>query len=261
MEKSVKQSDRYTINSIEKAMRVLEVLSDNQNLNLIELSKKMGIPKSSLYRVILTLEKCGFVSRSEENGNYCLGYKLLVLTRNLLENNSLRSCAINEMKWLADRYKDTVNLGVKSDGVVLYTEIIEGTYSLRMNESVGSTAPFHASAVGKAILAFLPENEIDHLIETQELKPITSNTIRDKILLKKELYKIKKNGYATDKEEVVLGARCIAAPIFNMFGKVEAAISLSGASHRFKDEEIDKMALDVKQASQNVSKKLGFNIE
>src|SRR5699024_1787381 len=114
-------------------------------------------PKSSLYRIIQTLEGRGIISRSEPEGKYCLGYKLLNITKNILEGNSLRECAISEMERLVDRHGDTVNLGVLSQNEVLYLEIIEGTFSLRMNESVGSTAPFHASAVGKVIASYMPE--------------------------------------------------------------------------------------------------------
>lgn len=252
------QEKRYTINSIEKALDVLEALSDYSSLSLIELADLLDKPKSSLYRIILTLENRGFISRSEEDGKYCLGYKPLIITKNLLENNSLRSCAVNEMKELVEKHGDTVNLGVLSHGSVLYLEIIEGTYSLRMNESVGSTAPFHASAIGKTIAAYLTEDELNEVLKNQEFIKKAPNTITDKKSFIEALKTIKNQGYAVDDEEVVQGARCIAAPIFNISGKVEAAVSISGAIHRYPLEKIPYIAQDVISVAQRISRKRGY---
>jgi DNA-binding IclR family transcriptional regulator len=258
MKKQELQEDRYTINSIEKALDVLEILSQHKSLNLIELATILNKPKSSLFRIISTLEKREYITRNEDDGKYCVGFKPLELTKNLLEGNTLRNCAASEINHLADKYGDTVNLGVLSDGDVLYIEIIEGTYSLRMNESVGSRGPYHATGIGKAIAAFLPAEKLNRLIEEKGFPSYTPNTIQSKEAFLNELAEIKNKGYSIDNEEVVQGARCIAAPVFNLSGKVEGAVSLSGTVHRYPLGTITEVAKDVKLAAANISRKLGY---
>jgi DNA-binding IclR family transcriptional regulator len=252
------KQDRYAIHSIEKALDVIEVLSARDSVSLIELAELVNQPKSSLYRIILTLEKRGFISRSDEDGKYCLGYKQLVITKNLLERSSLRNASLTEMTKLVDKYGDTVNLCVLFEQDILYMEILEGTYALRMLDKVGSKSPFHATATGKAIAAFLPEENVKELIVAKGLPRLTPNTIIDEHALFLELNQIKEQGFALDNEEIVQGARCIAVPIFDMFGHILGAISLSGALHRLPNEHILDIAAVMKEAGFNISRKLGY---
>jgi DNA-binding IclR family transcriptional regulator len=253
------RQDRYAIHSVEKAFDVMEVLSQYDSLNLVELSELLGQPKSSLYRIILTLEKRCYITRDDSTGKYCLGLKPLEITRNVLEKNKLRSLAVPEMNRLVQKYDDTVNLGLLSGESIIYVEILEGTYSLRMSEKIGSKAPFHASAMGKTILSFLPEAEIVRYVSKENFQIFTPNTIVDINQLKQQLVMVRTQGYAFDDEEIVQGARCIAAPIFNMFGKIVGAISLSGAVHRLSDEAIVGIATDVKRSTDIISRKLGYS--
>lgn len=254
----MQDQERYKISSIEKALDVIEALAEHDHLSLIELSSILGKNKSSIYRILLTLESRGFVARHNESGKYCLGFQQLVISKRLLENNSLRACALPEMKRLSDKYGDTVNLGVLNQGVVLYIDIIEGTNSLRMNESVGSTCPFHATAMGKVMVSHLPKEERGRLLQSATLAPITPSTITDAARLKEEFNDIRTRGYAIDDEEIIVGARCIAAPIYNSTGKIEGAVSISGAAHRYPLDGLDSIAKDVCQAAEVISHKLGF---
>lgn len=258
MEKNKSEVNRYTISAIDKALDVIETLADQEALSLLELSELLKRPKSSIYRIVLTLENRGYVTRSEENEKYTLGYKQLTIARKLLTKSSLRGSAYHEMKWLSDKYGDTVNLGVLIGGDVLYIDMIEGSHSLRMNESIGSTSPFHATAIGKAIAALRYQNNFDALLELKPLQKITINTITDIGVFRKELTSVLDKGYAVDDEESVQGARCIAAPVFNLSGKVEEAISISGAIHRYSMNEVPGIADDVKKAANNISVKLGY---
>lgn len=255
---SAEMLNRYSIQSVEKALDVIEALSDHHSLSLIQLAELVNQPKSSLFRVILTLEKRGFISRSDEDGNYCLGFKQLVITKNLLERSSLRASAVAEMQKLVNKYGDTVNLCVLSGHEIVYVEIIEGTYALRMTDAIGSKSPFHATAAGKAIAAFLPENEMDAIVRDKGLAVITPNTITDRETLFKHLTGVREAGYAVDNQEITLGARCVAAPVMNMFGRVEGAVSLSGALHRFPDDKIHAIAEDIMETARVISKKLGY---
>lgn len=252
------KQDRYAIHSIEKALDVFEALSERESLSLIELTELVNQPKSSLYRIILTLEKRGYIARSEEDGKYCLGYKQLLITKNLLEKNSLRSAALAEMNKLVAKYGDTVNLCVLMEQEIVYIEIIEGTYALRMSDRVGSKSPFHATATGKAITAYLPVEQLDALLAERGLLRLTPNTITGEDAYRQELAKVRALGYALDNEEITQGARCVGVPIFDKPGQAVAALSISGAVHRFADEALPGIADSLKEASRTISRKLGY---
>ncbi|WJH32879.1 helix-turn-helix domain-containing protein [Paenibacillus sp. CC-CFT747] len=251
------KQERYTIQSIDKALDLIELLADRGSLNLLELAELLDQPKSSTYRIVLTLENRGYISRSDEDGKYCLGYKQLMLTRNLLERNNLRSAAWNEMKKLSDLYGDTINLGVLMEGEVLYVEIIESTQPLRMTDTVGSRAPFNATAIGKAITAYLPQETVEKLIRERGLPALTEHTIVTKDRLMQELEQVRIQGYSIDDQEMVEGARCLAAPIFNMYGSIQGAVSMSGAMHRFPTHRLSDMARQIRLTADGISRKLG----
>lgn len=258
MNKEKENTNRYRIHSIDKAMDLLELLAEKP-LGLLELAERLNRPKSSLYRIITTLEERGYITRDEENDKYCIGLKTLELTKNLLENNTLSNVSRFDMQRLVDKTGESANLGVLSGEEILYVAVLEGTHQLKFTETVGSRAPLHASAIGKAIAAHLPEEKLNQLLEKRVLNKITPKTIDNQERFKKELKYVRENGYALDDEEVATGARCIAAPIFNMFGRVEAAISISGAIHRLPDEKLKELSSHVIKATHNISQKLGFD--
>jgi IclR family acetate operon transcriptional repressor len=251
-------ANRYTIQSVDKALDLLELLADEGSMSLIELTERLNQPKSSTYRILLTLENRGFIARSDEDGKYCLGYKQLMLTRKLLERNNLRAAALQEMKRLSELFGDTINLGVLVEGSVLYVEIIESNHALRMTDTVGSKAPVHATAIGKAIAAHLPQGELEELLDGCDYEALTERTIRSREPFLDELAKVRKAGYAFDNQEVVEGACCVAAPVFNMFGQVAGAISVSGPVHRYLPDKAPEIAVQVVACAQAVSRKLGY---
>ena len=251
------KTERYTIQSIDKALDLIELLAEKGSLSLIELTELLNQPKSSTYRIILTLENRGYISRSDEDGKYCLGYKQLFITRNLLEKNNLRTAALQEMKRLSELFGDTVNLGVLIGGHIMYVEIIEGTHALRMTDSVGSKSPFHATAMGKAIAAYLPEARVQSLLDEYGLPKCTEHTITAREQFMEELKKVRSNGYAVDDQEIVEGARCVAAPVFGMFGNVHGAISVSGPMHRYTEDTIPRIADEIVRAASAISVKMG----
>lgn len=259
MKEAGDKQERYTIQSIDKALDLIELLSERGSLSLIELTELLNQPKSSTYRIILTLENRGYISRNDEDGKYCLGYKQLVITKSLLERSSIRSAALQEMKKLSELFGDTINLGVLSEGGILYLEIIESTHALRMTDSVGSRSPFHATAMGKAIAAYLPEQVVEQLLEQYGLSRYTDRTITSFAQFKEELEKVRSNGYALDDQEIVEGARCVAAPVFGMYGNVYGAVSVSGPMHRYTENLIPEIASRIKASAAAISLKLGYN--
>mgnify|MGYP001201168837 CR=1 FL=1 len=251
-----KETNRYTINAVDKALDLLELLAEKP-MNLLEIVERLNQPKSSVYRLITTFEDRGYINRVDGDGKYCLGLKTLELTKNLLEDNTLLKVARSEMEKLANNTGESVNLGIISGEHILYVDVIEGSHPLKFAEKVGTTGPIHCTAIGKVIASQLSEKELKNLLDKIKFTKKTPNTIDSKDKFIEELQRIKKKGYALDDEEIVTGARCIAAPIFNMFGNVKAAISISGAAHRISDDNLENLSSQVIEAANNISKLLG----
>lgn len=253
-----KSTDRYTINLVDKTMDLLEVLSKEGPFTLIELAERLGQPKSSLFRILLTLERRSYISRNERDDKYQIGFKLVELTRNLSSNNNLHLAAQYDMMRLLDMYGETVNLGILIEGEILYVAVLEGTHPLRFADSIGAKGPIHATAMGKAIAAFMPEHELVAILSDKGMDKLAANTITNEAELMANLQTIRERGFALDDEEICDGARCIAAPIRNRFGNIEGAISISGTTRRITGEAVDSMAEEVKQAALNISQKIGY---
>lgn len=253
------KNDRYHIGSIDRALDVLETLSQAGTMSLIDLCNDLKVPKSSVYRAITTLENRGYIDRVGRDGKYCIGYKALEITKNLLDGNSLRNAALPQLNYLVETYGDTANLGILDGDEIVYVDLVEGTNALRMNESIGTRGPFYATGLGKAIVAHLSDAKREELISgVQEFCKFTTATIANKEQLQEEFRITRERGYSVDDEENIEGAVCVAAPIFDMYGQVLGSLSLSGAKHRFGSEHIERIISDVTQAARNASMKLGY---
>ena len=163
------------------------------------------------------------------------------------------------LKELVNQCNETVHLGVLEEGEVLYLAKEESSKTIRMCSYVGKRAPLHCTALGKVLLAYLPEEERKKILEQKGLLRFTEKTITDKKELEKELNKIKKQGFALDREENEKDVRCIAAPIKNYQGKVIAAISISGPVYRIDINKQNHLKEALIRTSKKVSKRLGYN--
>lgn len=228
----------------------------NGAMSLQELTDKLQEPKTSLYRVILTLEHHGYLNKTN-NQEYEVGERVLSLSTNFLLDNNLKKAAQNPMQQLFLEHKDTVNLGILSGSEVVYIDIVESNFSLKMTDSIGSRSPAHATGLGKAILSHIDESALNDLLNNAEFFRYTTKTLLDRESLLKELNITKERGYALDDEEVVEGARCIAAPIFDFNKRVLGAISISGPIQRFSRSSIEEIARNVMSAAEEISRSLG----
>ena len=245
------------IKSVEKAIRILEAFSDNDfEMSLSEISKKIDMPKATVYRIIETLKNNGLIDQRSDNGKYKLGLKLFELGSLVFKKLKLREVALPYMEALSKKCGETIHLGILQGDEVISIENCESSFDLRSNIYIGKRAPLYCTGVGKVLLAFLPPDEISKILKNKR-KKYTKNTIVEKKKLEKELKKIREEGFAIDNMEHEEGIRCIAAPIRNHEDKVIASISISGASIRITEEKIPQLALMVKETADNISRKLG----
>ncbi|EKN66396.1 IclR family transcriptional regulator [Neobacillus bataviensis LMG 21833] len=247
------------IQSIERAADVLELfLTANQELSVKEISEKVGLSKSTVHGIIKTLEFRGYLKQNPDDLKYKLGMKLFELGNRVSSQFDLGEMTRPIIRKLVDELKETVHLVVFERDEVIYVEKMDGPRALRIYSQIGKRAPIHCTGVGKSILAFQEEKEIERLLSNADIKQFTNYTMTDKELIKKHLQTIRERGYAIDDEEIELGLKCVAAPIFNHHGKVIGSISCASPKMRLDDSKLSKVITEIKQAATEISEGLGY---
>ena len=257
------KSARYNIRVVDRAVSVLNALSDGKPRTLTELSKELDINSSTTFRLLATLRSHNLVQSEDSTGNYRLGLACLELSRAYHTGNELRQAALLEMKVLRDETMETVHLGVLDDMEIVYLEKLEGLHAIGlMSSRVGRRAPAYCTGLGKALLAHSNPNFIQDNIEQINLQKYTDMTIISQVELLNHLEHIRRRGYALDMGEHEKEVRCVAAPIFDQYGKTVAAISVSGPSGRIDPIEHNQDLIDrTLRAAYNISKNLGYKKE
>jgi DNA-binding IclR family transcriptional regulator len=251
--------EKKIIQSIDRALQVLELFSlEKPEWGVTEISKALNIYKSNVHNILSTLAERGYFKKDPKTDKYKLGIKFFELGSVVIKNMDLRKIAHPYIEKLSKEFNETVHLGVLDKGRVVSIEREESDKGLCSHIEIGRRAPLHCTAVGKAIMSYLSENEINLIIKEKGLEKYTENTITNKEELEKEFLKIRKQGYAVDNMEHEVGIRCIAAPIYDYTGKAIASMSISGPSVRItadKDEEYAKMLVETCRV---ISKELGY---
>jgi DNA-binding IclR family transcriptional regulator len=241
------------------AINVIEVLSRNEKgISMPEVEKLCSISKTSAFRIITTLYDRDYVVRNETTKCYSLSRKLLSLGLSALNENNIVEEAIDNMRALRDFSRETVLIGVivNNEGVVL--EQILGNHPFRFSVDYGTRFNLFSTAGGKSILAFLPENEINKIVDEAKLVKYTENTIISKKKLLAELKMIREQGFAIDNAEETLGVHCVGAPVFNEKGYPIASIWTTGPSGRLTAERFSIIGNEVQKQALEISTKLGF---
>jgi DNA-binding IclR family transcriptional regulator len=248
------------IKSTIKTLRLLKLFSVEKNVWAVnDMSTELGYHKSSVQRIVSTLEAEGFLARvSAGRGIYRLGPVVLFLGNLAEMTTDLRSIAQPVMKRLVETVRETSYLCVADGYQSLYIEKVECSQPVRILHAVGKRNPLHSTGVGKILLSGMTGEEIDRAIAERGLKPYTPNTITDRRRLLEELETVRKRGIAFDDEELDAGVRCIAAPIFDRDGKIAAAISISGPTQRFTPEKTPRFETELRAAAGEISSMLGF---
>lgn len=254
----VKESKSAPVGVVTKVLRILETLQGSATgLQLKDIAQMTRINKSTAYRFLAHLENEGYLFR-DDAGAYIVGPKLARLGSGVAYHATLRSVSRPVMQRLWTATTETVNLGVISGMNILYLEVLESSHSFRLVSQVGSRRPLHGTALGKAMLAFLNDRERESVMSSLHLEKLGPHTITSIPRLKRELEKVRTQGFAVDDEEVVAGARCVAAPIFDQSQNVAAAISVSGPTTRIDRTKMLEVAKSVRDGARTISHNLGF---
>ena len=257
------QKPNNLVQSIERVAMILDVLAQSsRGISLRELSARAKLPKGTTHRLLSSLAYFGFVRQTPETKNYHLGFRLIELGNSLLNQLDIRSQAKPFLTDLAQRIKETVHLVIMDQGQALYVDKFESNVKqggLQMVSRVGFRVPVHCSSVGKVLLAHLPEDELDGIIQQKGLSRRTKNTITDSESLKAHLKMVRSQGFAIDDEENEAGIRCVGAPIFNQQGEAFAAISISGPTVRITKKLLQHLLKkEIIKTAAAISRDLGY---
>jgi DNA-binding IclR family transcriptional regulator len=250
-------NSNYIVKPVDKALQVLTLLAEaNGDLPLKEICARTGLPKTTAFRYLYTLNVHGYVVHNGETDLYRLGPRSWQLGQAADQYSRLLEVALAPMQALRDRFDETVNLGVLNHTEVVYLGMVESRRTLRMQARLGSQDPTYSTSLGKAILAFLPEaNWNNHL--PARLAPRTPHTITSRAALQQELLLTRQRGYALDQSENEEGAYCIGAPILHpQQGRVIAALSVAAPASRLSVEQTHEVAQAIIATAELIARRL-----
>jgi IclR family transcriptional regulator, KDG regulon repressor len=250
------------VQTIERVSSLIDILSQSpRGISIRDLSAKVKLPKGTTHRLLSSLTYFGFVRQDPTTRNYFLGFKWIELGQLLLGQLDLRREAEPFLKDLAEKTKETVHLVFLDRNEIVYIDKVEadhGQGGLRMASRIGLRNPAHSSAVGKVLLADLPEETLNEILQGKGLPRRTGNTITEIDPLKEHLKLVRRQGYAVDDEENEEGIRCVGSPIYNEAGKAVAAVSVSGPAFRITKKAIQEtLKRKVMETALKISRRLG----
>lgn len=241
--------------------RVVDILESfvrlGPELGVSDISRALGLKKATTHRLLASLRRRGIVAQDPQTRRYRLGMKLWELGQLATTGVDWLERLKPFLQELTDVTGETTHLAVLNDGQVLYVEKVESTRSLRMPSQVGRRLPAHCTGVGKALIAFLPEEVVRSLVARRGLPAFTPNTITDQVRLEAELATIRARGYSVDDEEIEEGLVCIGAPVRDHTSHVVAAVSIAGPSSRLRPDTIERHAESVVRIAGAMSAALG----
>lgn len=228
--KKLDDSNLSAVKTLRKALAVLDAFaSAERSLSVAEVAVRAGLTRPTAHRLVQTLLAEGYLAQDPRDGRLEPGYSVLKLAGTLLDTNRVRLAALPHLKNLANTSGERANLGILYRDQMLYLGGVEKPSLPTIYSRFGKTIPAYCSAIGKAILSYLPERELDDYFKSAGLERRTESTITDEAALRDDLAKCRKEGYALDREEHCIGVFCIASAIL-VEGKPVAAIGLSGRS-------------------------------
>jgi IclR family transcriptional regulator, KDG regulon repressor len=227
-------------------------------LSLDEITRLNGLPKSTCFRLLQSLEKCGFLVQNRETGRYSLGERFFALVNTGLPYQRLISIAKPFLHSLMLTFGESVNLGVFDEGMVAHIFAIDSPKPYRVTATIGNRANLHCTGMGKSIAAYLLPEELEQALLKHGLPARTNRTLTSTESLTEDLATVRQTGVSHDNQEDVEGVECFAAPLFGKDGTLLAAISISGPSVRM-GAQAESMRAAVRETARRISRMLGWN--
>jgi DNA-binding IclR family transcriptional regulator len=252
-----KERSEYHVRSVQRALRILSCFSHtNPYLGVSEIGTMIDLHKSTVHALLITLEDEGFVSKDEERNKYFLTYKLFQLGSIVSENISVKNIAIPYMEELCRETDQSVALNLMTRGKRLVLAVCENTKPMKLSLQPGQLLSLHSSAAGKVLLSGLNDAELDEIIATEGLKPMTPKTITDPVILRRELDLTRKRGYALCSGESYW-AGSVSAPLRDYSGQIIASLCIYGPMQDFEGDKLTFYTEKCQSCCKKISQLLG----
>lgn len=248
---------KYALESVDRMASVLHALETEPEQSLEQVSRATGLNESTALRYLLSLSKYGFVDRNDASGLFRLGVGLFRLGTLAMDSRDILSVADPVMAKLQARFGESINLAVYQQDRILLIRVLGRPDSMRKEAKAGETDPWHATALGKAVLASLPLDEAKQILSGITLQRYTPNTKTDLAEVEREVTSSRQLGYSVDDEEVVEGLRCVGVAVRGHEGRVEYGLSVSGPKSRMPYSRIQDIGAELIAAGAELSARLG----
>ena len=245
--------------SLDRALGVLNILAQNSQMSLTDIALRLGIPTATTHRILITLQARGYVDLQERDQTWMIGVEAYRTGSAYLNQTDLLDVSRPIMRSLMEETGETVNLAIPDGFDVVFVSQVEASQPIRASFNGGTRTPLHASGIGKAILATWDDVRLARMTKTRDLQSFTPETVTTAEALKSVLATIRKTGWAVDAEERHIGMVCIGATIIDAKGEATAGISISGPASRFAGARMDMLGQLVARAADQISKRIGSN--
>lgn len=245
---------------LEKSLQILEyMINYPYGISLSELEAGVHLNKSTIYRILYTLKEHGYIRQNPGNSKYYLGFEFLAFS-SVFEDTDISRIAAPHLQRLAEATKDLCHLVIRDNTEGVYISKVEPSDNggIRVRSRIGARIPLHCTSVGKVLLANLPDAEVEEILEITGLPARTIHTITNPLALKKELEKVRQQGYAIDDLENEENIRCVAAPVRDHTGKVVASVSSTGTVLSMTEETLPQVIREVCACAELISQELGL---
>jgi DNA-binding IclR family transcriptional regulator len=246
------------VQSVDRAITVLEILAREGHAGVSEVAAELGVHKSTAFRLLAALEERDLVEQNTERGKYQLAFGILRLASAIPTRIDMVRQAQPIMDTLALQFDETINLAVLREHYAVNVQQSRGSAAVASQNWVGQLTPLHATSSGKVLLAYLPDNQRDGILDEAGLPALTENTVTSRQALLDQLAEVRESGLATAYEELEIGLNAAAVPIRDHTGTVVGALSASGPTFRFDKARIKDTEADLKLAGSRISHRMGW---
>lgn len=253
-------NDRYTIDVLDLALKIIDAMAISQQefFSPTDLTRQLNINRNRTFRILKTLNQCGFVDYDPKTEMYRLGLKFLTISQNIRERLNIHREAEEILKSLAEVTGDCTYLLISSGSSAIVVDRYTGDNMLQMSAPIGTVLPYHVGAAPKILLAFMPDEQQKKTLSEMKLPSFTTNTITDRRTFQELLETIRSKGYSTDEQDYELGAFAFGAPVYDHEGNVVAGMSITTPTTRCSPERRTELIHQVMVAAQKLSARLGY---
>jgi DNA-binding IclR family transcriptional regulator len=248
----------YNITALQRGLRLLHIFSESPHgLTAKHVAARSRLPVSTVHRFLANLEGAGFLNCTGD-GVYHLGITCFAIGQAALGQLDIRRVSLPYLQELNRQTRETIHLTVRHGLSAVYVEKLDSPEQLRIHSRIGAAVPLYCTAVGKVMLAHMPDDEREKVLPQLGLQRHTPNTVGNLQELQTELHRVRKNGYACDLEEHELHIRCVAAPIWDHAGGVNASLSITAPVVRMPVTRLRQLAALIQTSGLQISRELGY---